>query len=291
MLGQIKGAIHSRFVSYLVWVGRWVNLKGWLIRCFKSVTQTTDTRKIDLQKQPTKWSKCLWNLGSQVIYHQNSPIDFGNLTNLPSKFTIFTYRFQASGLCFERPGGGWAVAEWESRELCGQPRKLGFFLPIKKYFMGKRYGIFPIFDFFDLLRILEFETQDLRFLNFGLPILLSQNRWLFLNLKESQDMCFTICHKLYQNRPRRLGRLEVGHLPQEHQGHWQGFAAGSMAAKRWINGPWPFWGMSFRDGKMCIHKAFRRFLSRVSRVIFLSTTGDWIERKCRSWGPISSDLN
>ena len=34
-------------------------------------------------------------------------------------------------------------------------------------------------------------------------------------------------------------------------------------------------GVSFRDGKMCIHKAFRRFLSRVSLVIFPSTTGDW----------------
>ena len=27
-------------------------------------------------------------------------------------------------------------------------------------------------------------------------------------------------------------RVEAGHLPQEHQGHWQGFAAGSMAGKK-----------------------------------------------------------
>ena len=36
-----------------------------------------------------------------------------------------------------------------------------------------------MFVFFDLLRILEFETQDLRFLNFGLPILLSQQVVVF----------------------------------------------------------------------------------------------------------------
>ena len=114
------------------------------------MSRKTDTRKIDLQKQPTKWSKCIWNPGNQVIYHQNSPVDFGNLMNLPSKFTIFTYRFQASRLCFERPGGGWAVAEWESRELFGQPRNFPrgregegrawiLFFANQEVFMGKTY--------------------------------------------------------------------------------------------------------------------------------------------------------